>query len=145
MAKPGLLYWKPAPGVNSNGVWSREIVNGSLGGANRFQKSPFQPVNLSWAKPPSSASARPEVRDPKCRSVIFAFPGSAVHWGTYLLARSSSARRPSLSATATDKPPTSALAIEAVKCLVVALEPEAYRSKTLLSLRMMRKAVVRRA
>src|SRR5216117_2458549 len=36
---------------------SREIVNGSLGGLCRFQKSPFHPVRWSCARPLASASS----------------------------------------------------------------------------------------
>jgi len=59
--------WDLVFGTASNGVLPREIVNGSFGGASRFQNSPFQPVNFSWAKPFSSASARPEVCEPNWR------------------------------------------------------------------------------
>lgn len=47
---PGLLYSNFIPGSNNMGVLSREIVNGSFGGASYFQKSPFQPGSWSCGR-----------------------------------------------------------------------------------------------
>src|ERR1035438_2457042 len=61
-----------------------------------------------------SASEMPEVWVASCRIVIFDFSGSALQPAMYFDAGSSGEIRPSLIATASDMPPTSALAIEAV-------------------------------
>ena len=142
MAMPGLLYWSFSPGSNSAGVRSREIVNGSSGGSSRFQKSPFHPESCSCGKPSSSASSRPEVCEPSWRMVMRAFRGSSFHCGMNLAAGSSSAIRPSVNAMASDRPPTIALAMDAVPCGLFVPWPGAYHSQTILSLRMTSNAVV---
>jgi hypothetical protein len=114
IAIPGLLYDIFVPGVNSTGASSRAMVKGSHGGGSRFQKSPFQPVSFSCGRLSASASSIPAVCEPSCRTVIRNFSGSFRHCGMNLAAWSSSVMSPSLIATASDTPPTTALAIEAV-------------------------------
>ena len=142
---PGLLYAIFVPGSNNTGAASRATVNESRGGSPGCQKSPFQPVNFSCGSLSASASSIPEVCEPSCRIVMRDLSGSFFHCGMNLAAGSSSVISPSLIATASDTPPTTALAIEAVPCLLLADWPGAYHSQTILSLRTTRRPVVFRA
>ncbi len=114
MAIPGLLYAQFVPGAKSTGALSRDIVNGSSGTGRRFQKSPFQPVSWSCGLSPSSASSIPDACEPRWRMVMSCLRATPTHWGTNFAALSSREMRPSLTATASDTPPTRALAFEAV-------------------------------
>ena len=124
------------------GVSSRASVNGSRGGSRRFQKSPIQPGCSSCFTFSVVESESPEVCEPRWRRVIFDLRGSSFHCGMNFAAGSSSAIFPSCIATASDMPPTSALASEAVPCLVVAVTLGAYHSQTMRSWRMTRNAFV---
>src|ERR1051326_2636629 len=102
------------------------MVNGSLGGSKRFQNLPFQPGSLVCETPSTDEYSNPAVCEPSWRIVIFDFWGSCCHCLMYLAAKSSSAICPSVIATAQESPPTTAFAIEAVKCVFSAEWPSEY-------------------
>src|ERR1041384_328719 len=102
------------------------MVNGSRGGSRRFQKSPIQPGCSSCFTFSVVESERPDVCEPRCRIVILDFLGSPFHCATNFDAGSPMEILPSVMATASDMPPTNALASDAVPCLVVAVTPGAY-------------------
>ena len=139
---PGLLYRSLVPGTSSTGAASLARVNGSSGGGRRFQKSPFQPVRRSWGSPSASASSIPEVWVARWRTVIAFRSGSSRHRGTWRWAGSSGLIRPSPIATIRARPPTRALASEAVPWGLCRSKPGAYRSNTIRSWRTTSRAVV---
>src|ERR1035441_11122121 len=85
----------------------------------------------------------PEVWVASCRLVIFDFSGAGVQPAMYFDAGSSGEIRPSLIATASDMPPTSALAIEAVPCGRFASHSGAYHSSAIRPRRITMRPVVR--
>ena len=89
------------------------MVNGSRGTGSRRQNSPIHPGSFSCACSPV-ASLRPEVWEPRWRTVMRDLRGSEAQDGTYFEAGSSSRMRPSVMATASETPPIMAFAMDAV-------------------------------